>query len=145
MSNLIRWEPEREMMSLRDAMNHLFDGAFTPMSMLRTMGAPSVDLYQTEDDIVVSASLPGMKTEDVQISITGDLLTIRGEFKEKRDKKEKYYSLREQRIGAFERTLSLPAQVQADKAHAEFEDGILTITLPKSEAVKPKTITVKAK
>ncbi len=145
MSNLIRWEPEREMMTLREAMNHLFDEAFTPMSMMRGVGAPSVDLYQTDDEIVVRASLPGMKADDVQISITGDLLTIKGEFKEKQDKKEKSYHLREHRYGSFERTLSLPSLVESDKAHADFEDGILTITLPKSEATKPKTITVKAK
>jgi HSP20 family protein len=145
MSNLIRWEPEREMMTLREAMSHLFDEAFTPMSMMRTMGAPSVDLYQTDDDIVVRASLPGMKADDVQISITGDILTVKGEFKEKQDKKEKSYHLREHRYGSFERTLSLPGLVESDKAHADFEDGILTITLPKSEAIKPKTITVKAK
>jgi HSP20 family protein len=145
MSNLIRWEPEREMMTLREAMNHLFDEAFTPMSMIRTMGAPSVDLYQTDDDIVVRASLPGMKAEDVQISITGEMLTIKGEFKEKQDKKEKSYHLRERHYGTFERTLTLPGLVQADKAQAEFEDGILTITLPKSEAIKPKSITVKAR
>lgn len=145
MSNLIRWEPEREMMSLREAMSHLFDEAFTPTSMIRTMDAPSVDLYQTDDDIVVCASLPGMKADDVQISVTGEMLTIKGEFKEKQDKKDKSYHLREQRFGSFERTVGLPGQVQADKANAEFEDGILTITLPKSEAIKPKSITVKAK
>jgi HSP20 family protein len=145
MSNLIRWEPEREMMTLREAMNHLFDEAFTPMSMMHTMGAPTVDLYQTDDNIVVRASLPGMKADDVQISINGDLLTIKGEFKEKQDKKEKSYHLREHRYGSFERTLSLPSLVESDKAHADFEDGILTITLPKSEAIKPKMITVKAK
>jgi HSP20 family protein len=145
MSNLIHWEPEREMMTLREAMNHLFDEAFTPMNMMRGVGVPSVDLYQTDDDIVVRASLPGMKADDVQISITGDLLTIKGEFKEKQDKKEKSYHLREHRYGLFERTLSLPSLVESDKARADFEDGILTITLPKSEATKPKTISVKAK
>ena len=133
MSNLIRWEPEREMMTLREAMNHLFDEAFTPFGRMHTVGTPSVEMYQTGDDIVVRASLPGMKVEDVQISITGDMLTIKGEFKEKQDKKEKSYHLREQYYGAFERTLSLPSLVESEKSHAEFEDGILTITLPKSE------------
>lgn len=146
MSNLIRWEPAREMMTLREAMDHLFDEAFTrPFGLTTALQAPAVDLYQTDDEVVVRASLPGMKAEDVQISVTGDMLTLKGEFKEKEEKKEKAYHLHEQRYGAFERTLSLPTEVLADKAKADFEDGVLTITLPKAEEVKPKTITVKAK
>ena len=146
MSNLIRFEPMREMVTLREAMDRLFDDAFTP-SMHTTGGwqIPAVDLYQTDDEIVVKASLPGLKSDDVQISITGDMLTLKGEFKQEEDKKEKAYHLREQRYGAFERTFALPTDVVADKAKAEFENGILTITLPKAEEVKPKMITVKAK
>lgn len=146
MSNLIRWEPAREMVTLREAMDRLFDDAFTrPFGMETGLRVPAVDLYQTDDEIVVHASLPGMKADDVQISITGELLTLKGEFKEKEEKKEKAYHLREQRFGSFERTVSLPTAVMADKAKAEFEDGVLTITLPKAEEVKPRTITVKAK
>jgi HSP20 family protein len=146
MSNLIRWEPTREFLSLREAMDRLFNDAFTlPREPGAAFHAPAVDLYQTDDEVVVKASLPGLKAEDVQISITGDMLTIRGEFKEKEEKKEKAYHLREQRYGSFERTLSLPSMVNTEKAQADFEDGILTITVPKSEAVKPRTITVKAK
>ena len=146
MSNLIRWEPEREMVTLREAMDRLFDDAFTrPFGLDHALRMPAVDLYQTDNEVVVKASLPGLKADDVQISVTGDVLTIKGEYKEKEDKKEKAYHLREQRYGAFERTLSLPTEVKSDQATADFENGILTITLPKAEAVKPKTITVKAK
>jgi len=146
MSNLIRFEPMREMITLREAMDRLFNDAFTP-SLGNAGGwqAPAVDLYQTDDEVVVKASLPGMKSDDVQISITGDMLTLKGEFKQEDEKKEKAYHLREQRYGAFERTFALPTEVTADKARAEFENGILTITLPKAEEVKPKMITVKAK
>jgi len=146
MSNLIRWEPARDMVTLREAMDRLFDDAFTrPGDLAGGFQAPAVDLYQTDDEVVVRASLLGMKAEDVQISITGDLLTLKGEFKEKEEKKEKAYHLRAQRFGSFERILSLPTEVVADKAKADFEDGVLTITLPKAEEVKPCTITVKAK
>jgi HSP20 family protein len=146
MSNLIRWEPAREMVTLREAMDRLFDDAFTrPFGLASGLQAPAVDLYQTDEEVVVRASLPGMKAEDVQISITGDLLTLKGEFKEKEEKKEKAYHLREQRFESFERILSLPAEVVADKAKADFEDGVLTITIPKADEVKPRTITVKAK
>ena len=146
MSNLIRFEPMREMITLREAMDRLFNDALTPsLGVSNGWQIPAVDLYQTDDEVVVKATLPGMKPDDVQISITGDMLTLKGEFKQKEDVKEKAYHLREQRYGAFERTFALPTDVVADKAKAEFENGILTITLPKAEEVKPKMITVKAK
>ena len=149
MSNLTRWEPMRDMVTLRDAMDRLFDEAFTrPWGLTdggRGMGMPAVDMYQTEDDVIVKTAIPGIKPEDVQISVTGDTLTIKGETKEDSDDKQKAYHIREQRWGSFERTLTLPTDVKADKAQAEFENGILTITLPKAEEVKPKTISVKAK
>jgi HSP20 family protein len=147
MSNMIRWEPMRDMVTLRDAMDRLFDEAFTrPWSDgWRGSGMPAIDMYQTDDEVVVKVAVPGFKPDDVQISVTGDLLTIRGETKEAEDTKEKAYHMREHRYGAFERTISLPTAVVSDKAQAEFENGILNITLPKAEEVKPKLITVKPK
>ena len=149
MSNLIRWEPGREMISLRDAMDRLFSEAFTrPWSL--TTGAwrgnlPAIDLWQDSNSVFVKASLPGWKANDVQISITGDMLTLRGEYKKEQDRSEESYQMRENAYGSFERTVMLPAPVEADHAKAEFEDGILTVTLPKSAQARPKTITVKPK
>lgn len=147
MSNLIRWEPAREMMTLREAMDHLFDDAFTrPLRMGNGhWSMPAVDMYQTDNEIVVKAAIPGVKTDEVQINVTGELLTIKGEVKENEEAREKAYHLREQRWGMFERTIALPTDVVADKAKAEFENGVLTITLPKAEAVKPKSIAIKTK
>ncbi len=147
MSNLSIWEPAREMMTLREAMNRLFDDAFTrPISGSGISSViPAIDLYQTDDEVVVRASLPGLKAEDVQISVTGEVLTLRGEFKAANEKKEATWHIRENRFGQFERTIMLPTDVQTDKAKADFENGVLTITLPKAEAVKPKTIAIKAK
>ena len=146
MSNLIRWEPAREMMTLRDAMDHLFDDAFTrPLTLRDGWSAPAIDMYQTDDEIVVKASLPGVKADEVQINITGEILTLKGETKQVEEKKEKAWHVREQRWGAFERAVALPTEVVSDKAKAEFENGILTITLPKAEEVKPKIINIKAK
>ena len=93
----------------------------------------------------IKAALPGMKTEDVQINITGDMLTLKGEINQKDAVKEKAYHIREQRWGSFERTIALPTDVIADKAKAEFENGELIITLPKAEEVRPKTIAIKTK
>jgi len=147
MSNLTRWEPVREMMTLREAMDRLFDDAFTRPLSLRDGGwsAPAIDMYQTDDEVVVKAALPGFQADDVQINVTGDVLTIRGEVKHEEETKDKSWHLREQRWGSFERSVALPTDVVADKANADFADGILTITLPKAEEVRPKTITVKAK
>ncbi len=150
MNNLTRWEPASEIMSLRDAMDRLFDEAFTqPFSLLREGGSswPSmaIDMYQTDNDVVVKAALPGVKADEVQINVTGDVLTIKGETRHAEENKDKAWHIREQRWGAFERSIALPVPVASNKAKAEFENGILTITLPKAEEVKPKTITVKAK
>ena len=146
MSNLTRWEPAREMMTLREAMDRLFDDAFTrPLSIRDGWSSPAIDMYQTDEEIVVKASLPGFKADDVQINITGDVLTIRGELKHEEEQKEKAWHMREQRWGSFERSVALPTNVVADRANADFENGILTITLPKAEEAKPRTISVKAK
>jgi len=146
MSNLIRWEPMREMMTLREAMDRLFDDAFTsPLSLSAVSALPAIDLYQTADEVVMRATLPGLKAEDVQISVTGDVLTLRGEFKPQDIKEEAAWHIREQRFGSFERSVMLPTEVQTDKARADFENGILTVTLPKAETVKPRTISIKAK
>jgi HSP20 family protein len=150
MSNLIRWEPAREMMTLREAMDRLFDEAFTrPFPLIREVGSawssPAIDMYQTDNDVVVNAALPGIKADDVQINISGDILTIKGAGKQEEEKKEKSWHIREQRWGAFERSIRLPTNVITDRAKADFENGILTVTLPKSKESRPKTITIRAK
>jgi len=147
MSNLTRWEPVREMMTLREAMDHLFEDAFTRPINLRDGGwsAPAIDMYQTDDEVVIKAALPGFKVEEVQINVTGDVLTLRGETKHEQEQQDRAWHVREHRWGSFERSVALPTTVTADKAVADFENGILTVTLPKAEEVKPKTISIKAK
>jgi len=143
-------------MTLRDAMDRLFDDAFTrPFSITRNGGATwsslPIDMYQTVDDVVVKAVVPGFRPDQVQINVTGDVLTIRGEAQQEEEKtssprgNDKAWHLREHRFGSFERSVALPVSVISDQATAEFENGVLTITLPKAEEVKPKTINIKAK
>jgi HSP20 family protein len=148
MANLIRWEPIREMSGMRDVMDRLFDDGFIRSlspALWDVASVPTMDLYQTADDIVIKMGLPGVKPEDIQISVTNGVLTIRGEVKEEKEEKQKTYHLRERRYGSFSRSVSLTSNVSADKSDAEFEDGVLTLTLPKAEEAKAKTITVKAK
>lgn len=145
---IVRWQPFTELMSLREAMDRLFEDSFVrpslPLVFGEAMGAP-VDMYQTDKEVVVKASLPGVKPEEVDISITGDVLTIKGEHKEEEEVKEKDYFRKELRYGTFSRSLQLPVAVETDKAEAVFENGVLTLTLPKAEEAKPKQIKVKAK
>lgn len=146
MANLVRFEPMRDMVRMNDAMDRLFENFYgRGWRDADLFEAPSVDMYQTENDIVVKASLPGMKADDIQISVVGDVLTLRGEVNVDEDVKEASYHIRERRSGAFSRSMPLPSSVQADKARAEFENGVLTLTLPKAEEMRPKTISVKAK
>jgi HSP20 family protein len=145
---LQRWEPFRDLVTLREAMDRLFSESFVrPSTAFPAFGVegPAVDMYQTKDDIIVRAAVPGIKPDDINISVTGDILTIQGELKEEEKVEKSNYLRQERRYGQFCREFSLPTQVNADKAKAEFEHGVLTLRLPKAEAVKPKSITVKAK
>lgn len=146
MSSLIRWEPFREALSLRDWMDRALEESWNrPVAGINGLTAPAIDMFQTDDEIVVKATLPGVKSEDLNISVTGDVLTIRGEVKDESSSNGVNYHVRERRYGSFSRSLALPTAVLADKARADFENGILTLTLPKADEVKPKTITVKPK
>ena len=145
---MIRWQPFRELMSLREAMDRLFEDSFVhPSRSWPELGGVqlAIDMYQTDEDVVVKASLPGLKPDEVDISVTGDTVTIKGEHKEEKEVKQEDYLYKERRYGAINRSVTIPVQVQADKAEAVFENGILTLTVPKSEEVKPKQIKVKAK
>jgi HSP20 family protein len=144
MTNLTRWEPERGMMTLREAMDRLFDDAFThPLDVARISDVPSIDMYQTDDEMVVKATIPGYEAEDVNISVEGDTVMIGGETKQKKEEKEATYYMREQRYGSFERSVRLPTAVKAEEAKAGFENGILTITFPLAEEERSKRIEIK--
>ncbi|HEX6655975.1 MAG TPA: Hsp20/alpha crystallin family protein [Candidatus Limnocylindria bacterium] len=148
MANLTRFDPFSEMVTLRQAMDRLFEDSFvSPLSLRPVNGdapGPALDVHETGDEIVVSAALPGLKPEDVDITITGQTLSIRGEFKADEKVERDQYLYRERRFGTFHRQLQLPVRVQGDAASADFEDGVLTLTIPKAEEVKPRQIQVKA-
>ncbi|NTU65660.1 MAG: Hsp20/alpha crystallin family protein [Chloroflexi bacterium] len=151
MSNeVVRWEPFNEMVSLRDAVNRLFEDSFIrpgawPLPF--EAGALSIptDMIETKDNVIVKVSAPGVESEDIEISVVGDTLTIKGETKSEEHFEEASYIRKERRFGSFQRTLSLPASVASDKAKAEFENGVLTLTLPKAEEAKPKSIKITTK
>jgi len=144
-----RWQPFTELMSLRQAMDRLFEDSFVhPSRALAALGeatAPALDVYQTPNEVVVKATLPGVKPEDVSIDITGETLTIKGETKAEEEVKKEDYLYQERRYGAFSRSVMLPSGLKTDKAEATMEDGVLTLTMPKAEEAKPKAIKVKPK
>lgn len=148
MANITRYDPLGEMVSLRSAMDRLFEDSFVSPLTWRTMGGseltPPIDVHETADDIVVTAALPGIKAEDVEITMTGQSLTLRGEFKADEQVKNDQYLYRERRFGSFSRSLQLPVRVQGDLAKASFADGVLTLTIPKAEEVKPRQIRINA-
>ena len=146
MRNVIRWHPMRDLVSLREAMERLVEESFVRPSWVgdreRKTRLP-LDVYSTPEELVIIASMPGVDPEDVDISIEGDNLHVKAEFKAPLENVD--YIFQERPYGTFERTLTLNVPVQADKAEAVFEKGILTLTVPKAEEVKPKVIKVQAK
>jgi len=140
-----RWDPFQEAVSLREAMNSLLQESFVRPGTASPQGgfaALPLDICETENDFVIKASLPGVKPDDVDITVHGDTLTIRGETKTEEDKKGEHWHFRERRCGGFQRSVSLTTPVDSDKAQAHYEHGVLTLTLPKSEAAKPKQIRI---
>jgi HSP20 family protein len=149
MANITRFDPLGEMVSLRSAMDRLFEDSFvSPMSWRTVSGGetvtPAIDVHETQDDIVVTAVLPGIAPEDVDITMTGQSLTLRGEFKTDESVEREQYLYRERRFGSFSRSLQLPVRVEGDRAEATFTNGILTLRVPKAEEVKPRQIRINA-
>ncbi len=140
-----RWGPFREMMTLRQAMDRLFEDSIVRPTRLwngQTGTFIPIDIYTTKDAVIIRASVPGVKPEDVEITVEGSTVTIRGETKAAQE--EGTFLLQEQRYGPFVRSIDLALPVQPDKAEAKFENGVLTLTIPKAEVIKPKVIKVKS-
>jgi HSP20 family protein len=148
MANVTRYDPFSDTITLRQAMDRLFEDSFvSPLTWRNVNGestSPALDVHQTADEIIVTAAMPGLKPEDVDITITGQTLSIRGEFKADEEVKRDQYLYRERRYGTFNRQLQLPVRVKGDAASATFENGLLTLRIPKAEDVKPRQIQVKA-
>jgi HSP20 family protein len=147
--SIVRWEPLRDFMTLREAMDRLFEESFVGPRRREWLapaeGTLALDVYQTEDAVVVKTAVPGMKPDDIDITIRGNTLTISGETKVEEEVKKENYIRRERRYGSFSRSVVLPEGVSPDEAEASFEDGILVLTVPKAPEAKPKVIKVKSK
>lgn len=146
MADLIRWDPFREMMRFRDAMDRLFDNTLASTTWewrAPWVSEPALDVIESADDYVVKASIPGINPDDLEITFTERTLTIKGEVKEEKQHEGVQYHLRERRYGSFSRSITLPTPVNADAIEAKYEAGVLTLRIPKTEEVKPKRIPIK--
>jgi len=148
MASIIRWDPLREAMSLRDAMEQAWGERFVrpPMPFgLFSEGSLAVDVYDSGETVVVKTAIPGVKADEIDVSITGDTLTIKAETKEEQEVKHENYLRRERRFGAYCRSVTLPGGLETGKAEADYSDGVLTLIFPKAEEVKPKSIKIQSK
>lgn len=144
MTNLTIFDPFREITSIRSMLDQAFDNFLLRRGEIGGEWL-AMDMYQTDDEVIVKAVLPGMKAEDINISVSDGMLTIQGEIKEEKVEEKARYHLRERRIGSFSRSIPLPTAVVTEKAEAKYENGILTLVLPKTEETKSKIISVKVK
>ncbi len=147
MAKIVRWEPFRDMVSLRDAMDRMWEEGLLrpPVPFAWSEGALAVDMYETDESVVVKSEIPGVKAEEIEVSVTGDTLTIKAETKEEEEISRENYLRRERRYGSYCRSVTLPGGLETEKADADYTDGVLTLTFPKAEEVKPKSIKVTAK
>jgi len=143
---LVRWEPFEGLSSLRRDMDRLFEDFMgrAPSRMGDGTGEPAVEVSDTPEAVIVKAQMPGVSKEHIQVDVTDDVLTLKGEMKEEKTKEEKNYHRREFRYGRFARSIPLPAMVQSDRATAQLKEGILEVRIPKSEKSKARQIQIQS-
>jgi HSP20 family protein len=143
---IIRWDPFRDMVTLREKMNRLFEDIYSrrgeDKDIAATTWAPSVDIYETESELVMTAEIPGVDEKDVEIKVEDNTLTLKGERKFEKETKEENYHRIERSYGTFYRAFTLPNSIDPDKIHAEHENGVLKISMPKRQELKPRKVKI---
>ena len=144
MATITRWDPFQDVLSLREAMNQLMEESFVRPTTAQNGKnfVPALDLSETGEGYLVEAALPGVKPEDVEITVENNVLTIKGETRQETDSKERNFHRVERRFGSFQRTIGLPTTVKADAIQASLTNGVLRLEIPKAEEVKPRKISV---
>jgi HSP20 family protein len=140
--SLIKWSPYRNLISLPDEIDHFFNGFGLDLNASDSVWSPSVDISETDDQYEVKAEIPGLKKEDIKLSVEDNVLTLSGERKYEKETEKKNYRRLERAYGRFERSFRLPKEVNVEKIKANYENGVLTVEIPKADAVKPKEIAV---
>jgi len=149
---IMRWRPYGNLIGIQDEMNRLFDDFFgrnqlgrAPVKGADGRWIPAVDISEDEDNLFVDVEVPGMKKEDIKVSLEHNVLSLKGEKKQEKEVKDENYHRWERSYGSFARSFELPVPVQSDKIKASYHDGVLHIALPKAEEVKPKEIPIEVK
>lgn len=147
--SIVKWSPVKELEEMRRDMDRLFEDFFTPARRRgwirkpeQSVVVPNIEMFDRTDEIVVKAELPGVTKEDIDLTITKDSLTLRGEIKKEEEVKEENYYACERSYGSFTRAIALPVEVNNEKAKASFKNGVLEIVLPKREEARPKEIKI---
>jgi len=146
--NIVKWDPFRELQDMSQRLNQIFARPFDGLGMGREMlttaeWSPAVDVSETDAEYVIKAELPEVKKEDVKVTMEDGVLTLQGERKQEKEEKGKRYHRIERSYGSFLRSFELPDNVDTGKAKAEYKDGMLTLTLPKTEKAKTKALEIK--
>lgn len=144
---IIRWDPFRDLVTLRDRMNRLFEDAVSTArgeekDLISSSWAPAVDIYEDENQLVLTAEIPGISEKDIEIKIEDNTLTILGERKMEKETREENYHRIERAYGSFFRSFTLPNYIEQDKIHAEHENGVLKISMPKKPELKPRKVKI---
>ncbi len=144
---IIRWDPFRDLMTLRDRMNRLFEDAVSTArseerDLISSAWSPAVDIYEDENQLVLTAEVPGIEDKDIEIKIEDNTLSIRGERKMEKETKEENYHRIERAYGSFYRSFSLPNYIDQENIRADHENGVLKITLPKKPELKPRKVRI---
>ncbi len=147
---IVRWDPFQDLAALQDRMNRIFEQTLSRFrgdreGLIAGAWAPAVDIYETPDSVVLKAELPGLSTNDIDIQVRDNVLTLKGERRLEKEVKEENYLRVERAYGSFQRAFTLPAAIQADKIRAVFKDGVLEVNIPKAEEAKPKQIKIEVK
>jgi len=150
MMAIVRWDPFQDLASLQDRMNRLFEQTLAPFrrdreGMIAGIWAPAVDIHETPDSVVLKAELPGLTTNDIDIQVRDNVLTLKGERRLEKEVQEENYFRVERAYGSFQRAFTLPAAIRADKIRAVFKDGVLEVNIPKAEEAKPKQIKIEVR
>lgn len=142
---ILKWDPFKDLQAIQEKIDRIFEESLRGKDIASGLWTPAVDIYETDDAIILEAELPGMNEKDIEVRVEDNVLTIKGERKIEQERKEENYYRMERYYGAFQRSFTLPSNVETDKIRAEYKKGILKVLMPKKEQAKPKQIKVEVK
>ncbi len=142
---ILKWDPFRELQSLQEKIDRVFEDSLRSRETPSGIWAPAVDIYETDNAIILEAELPGVNEKDIDVKVEDNILTVKGERKIENERKEENYYRMERYYGTFQRSFTLPSNIETNKIKADYKKGILKVEMPKKEQAKPKQIKIEVK